>query len=854
MKNYEEELKRFEKAFDELSTKVCILSSNDLNPLGDERADTSAADRVRTVALKAAGEYRKRGEPLPPHVVSAMSFMPLERGTESLNFTVNSTNDDRLVRSRPVPGRRPDMYDTQASTLKSVKKQWTLMFFFASDNLVSPSMLSQIKAIKAAGSQVDTNVLAYFDPNEHGAPTRVLEIDKDQAPTIADDSDSSDPVTSVFSSDYVSPHEIRKWGQQSKEFSDSLQLRSDELKTDMALEHFLGFCGEAYPAEHYMLFFVGHGLVVGRDAFLPDDNPDSAIGLKTIGNILKKFKYQTGDGALELIGMDNCSMSAVEVAYELKGTANYMLASQGVSFVGSWPYRQLLTKIYHDVEQQGDLNILELVKGLHTLCIQHSIDLMHAGYSSDLSLCSLDPKRVEALTGPISTLSQALQSGVTEPRCRDLIVLAHWKSQSYWQETYTDLYDFCLSLRRLCQELRNEQSGQSMVEPRRGYDMNRIAIINACEGVMNVLKPENGNQLSGPVVSADYVGPDVQYSHGLSIYFPWSRPPQDDKDHVINNYEGYAFTTNVGPQTWLGFLDTYFDKTKRLDRIAEELWADSQNVEFLDPGFRQWLETARKAFPAEGKIIPPDSGGGACVCASTKNHSRVFSMSPGVWRQYSMKGSQKRMVFALEEDLTPQRLEHLLLPYLNAVNDIQRVIDEVKGKPSKQLIIKSIQQRSPLSVNVDGVSDAIRLISEIVVPWRRKHAANMLKLAEKEKKIEIEIRKAEVLERKARAVKDNTEADRNAAEASKIREEVRALRLENEKQQIELERARVQLALDLPNKISPRLSEGERSAYANKLLPALGVITSSDLEIVSSSRHQSSLEEEDYSIGPSLLP
>jgi hypothetical protein len=32
-------------------------------------------------------------------------------------------------------------------------------------------------------------------------------------------------------------------------------------------------------------------------------------------------------------------MSAVEVAYELKGKADYMIASQGLSFVGSWPYR-----------------------------------------------------------------------------------------------------------------------------------------------------------------------------------------------------------------------------------------------------------------------------------------------------------------------------------------------------------------------------------------------------------------------------------------------------------------------------------------------------------------------------------
>jgi hypothetical protein len=59
-------------------------------------------------------------------------------------------------------------------------RQWTLMFFFASGNMLSPSTLSQVKAIKAAGSQVNTKVLVCF-ANERGAPTRVLEINRDQA-------------------------------------------------------------------------------------------------------------------------------------------------------------------------------------------------------------------------------------------------------------------------------------------------------------------------------------------------------------------------------------------------------------------------------------------------------------------------------------------------------------------------------------------------------------------------------------------------------------------------------------------------------------------------------------------------
>ena len=525
------------------------------------------------------------------------------------------------------------------------KKDWTLMFFFASDNTLSPSTLPQLKAIKAAGPSNDANVLVYFDPNEMGAPTRVFEINKGQEP--ASDANSGDPVISVLSSDQLNPTDLQQGpGEETKTFAESL-LKSDGLEAFDALQQFLGFCSERYPAEHYMLFLVGHGLVVGRDAFLPDDNPDSAIGLKTLGKILNDFKTRVGDGKLEFIGMHSCSMSAVEVAYELKGTAKYMLASQGLSFVGSWPYRQLVTKIYNDIAEDM-VDVDSLVKSLHNLCIKYSVDFMHAGYSSDMCLCSLDPERITKLGSPISDLAKALTEGVTDPRCRPLILLAHWRSQSYWQETYSDLYDFCHCLRQLCEQPKKDGTDEkdAATFKKREYDFRRFAIINACTAVIDILKPENGSKGIGPIVSTDYVGPDVQYSHGLSIYFPWSRPREDENDKVIDNYEGYAFTSEfAAPLTWFKFLKTYFEKTERPDRATEEQKSNVPNSEYKEPTYTQLLQVARASFPGdiatgirdvfpttvlEGKVSPTDSSGGGCSCASTKNYSRVFSMSPGV--------------------------------------------------------------------------------------------------------------------------------------------------------------------------------------------------------------------------------
>lgn len=534
----------------------------------------------------------------------------------------------------------------------TVKKKWTLMFFLASDNTLSPSTLSQLKAIKAAGSQMDTNVLVYFDPNEKGAPTRVFKINKDDktAQSLSSSGDSDEPLVSVLTRDTINPTMISGLpGSQSQQFGSSL-LNTDELEACQALGNFLGFCRESYPAEHYMLFLLGHGLVVGRDAFLPDDNPDSAIGLKTLGQILTTFSnaIRAQGDVLELIAMHSCSMSGIEIAYELKGTASYMLASQGISFVGSWPYRQLLTKIFKTVQKSGDnVDVLELIKSLQSLCIQYSADFMYAGYSADNCLCSLNEKHLQGLTAPIRGLSLALKDGLKDRRCRELIVLAHWKSQSYWQETYSDLYDFCLCLRRLCDQPKREPQDQRRQSfARREYDMKRIAIIDACNAVIAKLRPQSGSQTDGPVVCADFIGPDCQYSHGLSIYFPWSDPVADENDRVLGNYEDYVFTQEVGPEHWLEFLKTYFTDTRREDRLTEDHKYRDEDVTYqTEPDYMNALNTARTSFAAavatnthefmstsalEGKVSPPDSGGGACSCASTKNYSRDFSMSPGV--------------------------------------------------------------------------------------------------------------------------------------------------------------------------------------------------------------------------------
>src|SRR5258706_13088144 len=55
-------------------------------------------------------------------------------------------------------------------------REWTLIFYFASDNPLAPSIVSQLKAIKQAGFHPEANVVVHFDPNADNTPVHIFDV------------------------------------------------------------------------------------------------------------------------------------------------------------------------------------------------------------------------------------------------------------------------------------------------------------------------------------------------------------------------------------------------------------------------------------------------------------------------------------------------------------------------------------------------------------------------------------------------------------------------------------------------------------------------------------------------------
>jgi Clostripain family len=519
---------------------------------------------------------------------------------------------------------------------KSPPKEWTLMVFCAGDNALSPMIVSQLKDLKDAGGHDDVNVLVYFDANERGIPTRLYSINKHAHRNGYKNGHNngnghngnrhyghlrpfdtyvqnlaSDKIT-INPKDGPAAEKLERLLNNPNNHDDLHEEPHKEPQAIDALSAFIAYCLEQHKAKHYALLLVGHGMIVANDEFLPDEFPDSSITLKQLGETVKGFR-----GKLELLALHSCSMSAIEVAYELKGKAKYMIASEGPAYVQGWPYRKLLGKAFEllnykaqnghghgngNGEQQTEFYVRVMVEELYKLCSSNGLDFMLSGYSQDLALINLEEDKFPPLTKAIKRLVFQLKSALKKDSGKQLIQLAHLESQSYYNESYTDLYDFCFCLTENC------KSGEF---PK---------LIAACEKVMEVLDPsdrDGSERFNNIVVHSRHFGSQYQYSHGLSVYFPWSKPMGDAKGSVLGRYNGYKFTTDFKKDdkkdnSWLSFLKFYLEETERKPRKGN--------------AYSHTISRQLSRYRAAAGELAPDpnktsgSTGASCSCVSIKNY------------------------------------------------------------------------------------------------------------------------------------------------------------------------------------------------------------------------------------------
>ena len=313
-----------------------------------------------------------------------------------------------------------------------------------------------------------------------------------------------------------------------------------------------------------MLVLSGHGGGSVGD-FLTDDNtsdgvrgslsiPDLAVALAGASDRLARSGLdwrgaKAKTPIIDVLGMDSCLMSTAEVLYEVREHVAYVVASEGLVANTGWPYFRILERLRR---KGGSVQPIELGEIAVDAYADYYADYILPGASIDIALCDLvgqdaranpgQPPIVESFAGVVSALAKALREILddeAEEGDDDLgpvtgaVVLAHWRAQSYRHEQYADLWDFSHCLEKALGRLAGVRAVPKLTR--------------LCQDV----KAAIGNQL---VQRNESAGPEFQHSHGLSVYFPWS------KANYTSLYDHVAFARDT---EWSAFLRSYVTCTQR---------------------------------------------------------------------------------------------------------------------------------------------------------------------------------------------------------------------------------------------------------------------------------------------------
>lgn len=395
---------------------------------------------------------------------------------------------------------------------------WTFMVYMAGDNNLSTAAEEDLAELRAVGSTPDVRVLVEVDRAGEGG-TKRYRIEQDgRGEEMAElgETDSGDSATVL---DFV------RWAAR-EEPADRYALvlwnhgggwapAEIERLGEGAPEFTAGEARERAGSPLSRLLFrdsLARILRLGsarERAICSDDGSGHSLDTVELGRLLDRIRAELGR-PLDLLGMDACLMSNLEVAYELRDDVRCLVASEEDEPAGGWPYTAVLEKLTRDPAQPAGQLATSIVREYHDA---YSVS------ARAVTQAALDLENLEPLLAPLDALADVAAEGIAE-RVGE-IWQAQLKSARFCNDSLWDLLHFGSELRELTAD---------------------AAVARAAEGVCQALRPG-----AGPVIAEAHRGAAVARCGGLSAYLP-------ALTDVSPCYPELAFARD---RRWLGFVRAY---------------------------------------------------------------------------------------------------------------------------------------------------------------------------------------------------------------------------------------------------------------------------------------------------------
>ncbi|MHC9541882.1 MAG: clostripain-related cysteine peptidase [Vulcanimicrobiota bacterium] len=316
-------------------------------------------------------------------------------------------------------------------------------------------------------------------------------------------------------------------------------LGQKDMSASKTLEDFLIWGMKKYPAKHYIVLFSDHGA-----GFLgAEEDRGNLMSMPTIRETLDKVAEKTGKKP-DIIAFDTCLMAQAEVAYELKDSAKYLVASEETIGGDGYPYSEILPRIDAALSE-GKSDPKEISK----IFIEEAENVNE---SSTITLSAIDLGAIGKVANAANDLAKHILEGKADLEdVRDsLRYTQHYSVDSPTMAPYGDFRD----LWDMADKLQNNPNIKN-------------------KEIKNDLT-ELKKAIEAAVVSEEHSDDeDYEGSHGISIYAP--RREKNVDSSLMEQYDELRMSKRT---KWNELIKTLTD----YDGTAEGDDGDRAKLKFIE--------------------------------------------------------------------------------------------------------------------------------------------------------------------------------------------------------------------------------------------------------------------------------
>lgn len=409
-----------------------------------------------------------------------------------------------------------------AQTPARAGKKWTLMIHLAADNNLYPFGLEDVNEMEAGLGQnpaaaADVDVFVLFDGTPQG-DSKILHIKPDPGPLntkivseVIDDKGAVIPPS----------HEI-------------------DSGDPVTAAKFVDFITKNFPAEHTLHAVWNHGSGIYRGAapnprafgpvgsFLDNvvggekndprspvtkgfgwDDHGGNMGLKDVATFMSPAVKNLGK-PVDIVGFDACLMQHVETAYQYKGLANILVASEQLEPGKGWDYEAIVGAL----AKNPNMSPVQLSKAMVD---SYKAQYVASGDEATLSAVDIN-NMVNVFVPALNNLGAELTAAL--PSNKANIANARQQTQVFYNRDAADLGDF---LKKYAAMNRGVSAASTKVE----------------------------QAISQTLIAEGHNGSEVAGATGIQIYFPTATMSVNPK------YDNANFMRFAETKGWSSFLHAF---------------------------------------------------------------------------------------------------------------------------------------------------------------------------------------------------------------------------------------------------------------------------------------------------------